>query len=71
MTVKQLQKARLSERARQFRILAQRLRFHIDSGMLVPEAIDALKKAESALTTAADEVDAQAGEKPGPGRGRN
>lgn len=71
MTVKQLQKARLSERARQFRILAQRLRFHIDSGTLVPDAIDALKKAEDALTAAAEKVEAQAVERPGPGRARN
>lgn len=71
MTIKQLQRARLSERARQFRILAQRLRFHIDSAVLAPEAIEALKKAEVALTAAAAEVEAQAGEKPGPGRVRN
>lgn len=68
MTVKQLQRARLSERARQFRILAQRLRFHIESGTLVPEAIDALKAAESALTAAADSVEAQAEGRPTPGR---
>jgi hypothetical protein len=71
MGIKQLQRARLSDRARQFRILAQRLRFHIDSGVLVAEAIEALKNAEAALTTAADEVEAQAGEKPGPGRNRS
>jgi hypothetical protein len=71
MTIKQMQRGRLSERARQFRILAQRLRFHIDSDVLVPEAIEALKNAEAALTTAADEVDAQAGEKPRPGRNRH
>jgi hypothetical protein len=70
MSIKQLQKARLSERARQFRILAQRLRFHIDAGTLVPEAIDALRNAENALTTAADTVEAQAEERPGPGRCR-
>jgi hypothetical protein len=68
MTVKQLQRARLSARARQFRILAQRLRFHIDSGTLVPGAIDALKTAETALTDAAASVDAQAEDTPGPGR---
>jgi hypothetical protein len=70
MTVKQLQRARLSERARQFRILAQRVRFHIESGTLHQEAIDALKTAETALTTAANSVDAQADERPGPGRNR-
>ena len=70
MSTKQLQKARLSERARQFRILAQRLRFHIESGTLLPQAIDALKKAESALAAAADSVEAQADERPGPGRSR-
>ena len=70
MSIKQLQKARLSERARQFRILAQRLRFHIDEGTLVPEAIDALRNAEVALTLAADKVEAQAQERPGPGRYR-
>ncbi len=68
MSIKQLQKARLSERARQFRILAQRLRFHIDAGTLVPEAIEALRNAEIALTMAADKVEAQAQERPGPGR---
>ena len=68
MTVKQLQRARLSERARQFRILAQRVRFHIESGTLIPEAIDALRTAEIALAAAADSVDAQADDRPGPGR---
>ena len=74
MSKKQLQKARLSARARQFRILAQRLRFHIDAGTLVPEAIDALRNAETALSVAADKIEAQAEERPGPGRyrvGRN
>jgi hypothetical protein len=71
VSIKQLQKARLSERARQFRILAQRLRFHIDAGTLAPEAIDALRHAETALTVAADKVEAQAGERPGPGRYRH
>jgi hypothetical protein len=66
MSIKQLQKARLSERARQFRILAQRLRFHIDSGTLVPDAIEALRKAEDALTAAAERVEAQAEERPRP-----
>jgi hypothetical protein len=70
VSIKQLQKARLSERARQFRILAQRLRFHIDGGTLVPEAIDALRNAEIALTIAADKVEAQAEDRPGPGRYR-
>jgi hypothetical protein len=70
MSIKQLQKARLSERARQFRILAQRLRFHIDSGTLVPDAIEALRKAEDALTAAAERVEAQAEERPRPGRSR-
>ena len=70
VSIKQLQKARLAERARQFRILAQRLRFHIDAGTLVPEAIDALRNAENALTMAADKVEAQAEERPGPGRYR-
>ena len=70
MGTKQLQKARLSERARQFRILAQRLRFHIESGTLVPDAIDALRKAEDALTAAAERVEAQAEDRPGPGRAR-
>lgn len=70
MSMKQLQKARLSERARQFRILAERLRFHIDAGTLVPEALDALRNAETALATAADKVEAQAEQRPGPGRGR-
>lgn len=70
MSIKQLQKARLSERARQFRILAQRLRFHIDSGTLVPDAIEALRKAENALTAAAERVEAQAEERHRPGRSR-
>ena len=70
MSIKQLQKARLSERARQFRILAQRLRFHIDEGTLVPEALDALRNAETALSVAAEKVEAQADERPGPGRAR-
>jgi hypothetical protein len=70
MSIKQLQKARLSERARQFRILAQRLRFHIDSGTLVPDAIEALRKAEDALTAAAERVEAQADERPRPCRSR-
>ena len=70
MSKKQLQKARLSARARQFRILAERLRFHIAAGTLVPEAIDALRNAETALTVAADKIEAQAEERPGPGRYR-
>jgi hypothetical protein len=70
MSIKQLQKARLSDRARKFRILAQRVRFHIEAGTLVPEAIDALRNAESALSMAADKVEAQAEERPGPGRAR-
>ncbi len=70
MSIKQLQKGRLSDRAPQFRILAERLRFHIDAGTLAPEAIDALRNAESALTIAAEKVEAQAEERPGPGRAR-
>jgi hypothetical protein len=71
VSIKQFQKARLSDRARQFRIIAQRLRFHIDSGTLVPDAVDALRKAEDALTAAAERVEAQAEDRPGPGRSRS
>jgi hypothetical protein len=56
---KQPQKARLSARARQFRILGQRIRFQIDAGTLVPEGV------------AAEKINEQVEERPGPGRHRS